>query len=148
LKALEKFLAAFCIISLGFQFAGLTGSAFLILLAFLSLASYYFVFGFAVFNSITFGGLFKNESYKEVNILRVVGAIVSGISISTIVVGILFKLFSWPGANEEIVTGVIPGLVILVVGAFRYRKSKAKYYLEIFYRLTFYTGIGIISIFY
>jgi hypothetical protein len=148
MKALERFLAALCIISLCFQFAGLTGSAFLIIISLLSLSTYYFVFGFAVFNSITFKGLFASESYKEINALRIVGSVVSGMSIATIITGIIFRLFSWAGANEQIAAGVVSCLIILVVGTFRYRKSKTKYQFEIFYRVVIFTGIGILFFFY
>lgn len=148
MKALEKFLAALCIISPGFQLGGLSGSAFLILISFLSLSTYYFVFGFAVFNSISFKGIFKRQSYQDTNALKIIAAVVAGISVATIVVGILYKLFSWSGAHVQIIAGVTQAFFIILVSAFRYRKSKSNYYLQILYRLAIFAGLGIVFFFY
>ncbi|HCW06493.1 MAG TPA: hypothetical protein DGG95_03900 [Cytophagales bacterium] len=103
----------------------------------LLLSMLYFYFGFALFNGIGFRAMFKKSSYAGVSVGKISGAIALGLALSSVLIGILFKLMFWPGANEMIMIGGTGLLIILLVASVVMvikKKSLDSFYKGIFLR--------------
>ncbi|MGC1392429.1 MAG: hypothetical protein WA816_15440, partial [Bacteroidales bacterium] len=100
----------------------------------MSLAIFYYIFGFAFFNQVEVKNLFKKEAYKESSVLKIAGAIVTGIGLSTTSLGILFKVQKWPLANENIMAGLFFIIIVSAIAIFKFLKNKNVYYKRILIR--------------
>jgi len=147
MKILEKIFGILVIVSIIMKMFNVLGSGILFTLATSSLMLIYFYIGFAIFNNITFKGIFIKASYKDLSVLRIIGSIAVGMAFSTILTGILFRLQHWPGANLNLATGLILSSIILVIGLIRYLKNKDNFYRNIFLRFILIGGFGLILFF-
>jgi hypothetical protein len=97
------------------KFALVAGGDSILLLAMMTLASIYFPLGFLFFNQIRLRDVFKNSSsLKDVTASRAIFAIAAGIGLSTIVIGALFKLLNFTGANPMLFAGLsVTGVVLI-----------------------------------
>jgi len=122
----------------------LPGSGVLIVLAFGTLSMFYYVFSFALFNGIRFRDFFRKASYKDTNAKKIIGAVGLGWALSLIVIGGLFKLQLWAGANVQLLTGLVTIGLILVIATVFYFRNKAEYYKRIFKRIAIYGAFGLV----
>ncbi len=109
----------------------------------LGLSCLYFYFGFALFNKIPFRRIFKKESYQSISIWRIIGAIVTGFSISIVIVGVLFKIFRWPFANQLLIIGSFFLIITFIVSLIKHIKHKnaSAFYKSVVLRVVFF-GVG------
>lgn len=115
----------------------------LLVLSFTLLAIIYGYLSFALFNNIQLRRIFKKSSYKGISTMRVVGAILTGLALSSTLVGILFTLMSFPGAFPNLILGTVGLTVALIVGLVKYSKSKSVYYTNIFKRIAVCGGVAL-----
>lgn len=111
-----------------------------LLLSLLSLL--YFHLGFAVFNNIRLRKIFKKESYKNISTLKIFGSIAAGLTLSIMIMGILFKVMHWPGASVNLIFGFTGVLIISVICIIKYLKVKSSYYTKILSRNLVFGGIA------
>jgi uncharacterized membrane protein len=111
------------------------------------LACIYYPLGFAFFNKIKIKEIFKKSSYSDLSALRVLGAIGAGTALSTICVGILFKLQRWPGSDINLLAGLILSLIVLIIAIIRFVKSKDLFYRQIFIRFSIIGIFGVLMYF-
>jgi hypothetical protein len=135
MKTTEKILCITFLFGLILKLALIPGSGILITLSLLILSILYFYLGFAFFNNIPFKGIFKKDSYREIKPLRILGAIAAGIVLSTISIGLLFKIQNWPLASSSLIVGLITSFIILAITTFKSYKTKDIYYSRILKRL-------------
>lgn len=115
----------------------------LIVLSLSLLSILYMYLSFALFNGIRFRHILKKESYKGISTMRIIGAIFTGLALSITLIGILFKYQLWPGATINLRVG-LSGLVLMVlIGAVGYARSKAAYYTNIAWRIAVYGALGL-----
>ena len=106
------------------------------------LSMLYFYFGFAFFNNIPLSKIFKRDSYKAISSYRIAGSIAAGSVLSTVTIGLVFKLMSWPGANIIIYIGLGSLLIVAAVAIFYFSKTKNSFYKPLLGRFAIY---GIIA---
>ncbi|WP_378172989.1 hypothetical protein [Aquimarina sp. SS2-1] len=116
----------------------------LIIISLFGLSCLYFYFGFAIFNKLSLRRIFKKESYQGISAWRIVGAICTGISISIVLLGVLFKIFRWPFANQLLIIGVSFLNVIFLAGLYKILKEKRPFYQRLMVRVVFYGISGYI----
>ena len=143
---LEKILGIIVVIGLILKFTLIPGGGILLTLSLMTLACLYYPLGFALLNRIGFKQIFKKESYKGLSALRIIGAIGAGIAFSAICVGILFKLQHWTGANINLIAGLIPTLIVLVIALIKYLKAKGEFYIGILKRIAIIGTLGLLFI--
>jgi len=143
---LEKILGVIALIGLILKLTLVTGGGTLLSLSLLTLACLYYPLGFALFNQIGFKKIFKKDSYKGLSALRIIGAIVAGMAISPICVGILFKIQNWTGADINLMAGLISTLIVMVVALFKYFKAKGEFYIGILKRIAIIGSLGLIFV--
>ncbi len=144
MKLLEKILAILILVVFALNLILVPLSGVLLTIFLLILALIYYPFGFAFFNNIRLRNIFKKESYKNITVLHIIGAIVVGMALSDICIGILFKIQGYPMANFLLTVGLISTLIILIIGLIKYFKSKSSYYSFIFKRIAIIGVIGLL----
>jgi hypothetical protein len=120
------------------------GSGPLTVLSLSSLSIIYFWFGILLFNDIRLRAAFKKISYAGISTARKIGAIGAGFALSTIVIGIMFRIQCWPGANVMLLDGFAMIVIVCIVAGFKYPKNKSEYYNRIFKRAAIFGGFGFV----
>jgi glucan phosphoethanolaminetransferase (alkaline phosphatase superfamily) len=146
MKKTEIIIAILSIIAFLLNLFLVPGGSVLTILMLSILSSIYFYFGFALFNNIRFRNILKKESYKGISALQIIGAIGTGLAISLTLIGIMFKIMSWPGAYVNLYVGIFASLVILIIGGLKFSKNKSDYYLKIFKRIGITGGLALIIV--
>ena len=147
MKLLEKILAILILIVFVLHLILVPFSGALLTIFLLIIALIYYPFGFAFFNNIRLRNIFKKKSYKGISVLHIIGAIVVGMALSVICVGILFKIQGYPMANFLLTDGLISSVIILIIGLIKYLKSKSSYYSFMLNRIAIIGGIGLLFLF-
>ena len=143
MKKFEFIVGLFAILGIILKVFHVPGGSILAALVFSTLSMFYYVFSFALFNGIRLRDIFKKVSYKDTNAKRIIGAVGLGWAISVIIIGVLFKLQFWAGADFQLLTGLVTIGVILLIAIIFYFRSKAEYYKRIFKRIAIYGGLGL-----
>jgi hypothetical protein len=141
---LEKILGISAVLGLIIYFTLITFSNILLAISLTLLSFVYYPFGFALFNRIRFRKLFKKISYNKLSAIRILGAIVAGMSLSTFCLGVLFKLFDFKGGNNILIIGLASSLVILPFVLFKFFKTKQAFYTRIMIRFAIIGSFGIL----
>jgi hypothetical protein len=136
-------IALFILALLLFLFSLPGGAALMILsLGFLSIL--YFYFGFALLNGIPLRKIFKKSSYSSISSMRIVGAIGTGIGLSTAIIGVLFKFMSWPGSYFMLIIGLLFVSVFFFYSLVKLFMNQSAFYINIICRVAFFGGIGLL----
>jgi len=143
MRILEKILAIAALIALILKFSLVSGGDFIALWTMLILACLYYPLGFLFFNQIRLRDIFKKTSYKNVTAPRIIFAISTGIGLSAIVVGSLFKLLNFSGADEMLLSGLIVTTVVFVIALTLLLKNNDTNSKFILWRVGLIGGIGI-----
>ena len=107
----------------------------------------YFFFGFALLNNIGFRNIFSKNSYNESAGRKIAGAIGSGFILSMLVMGIMYKLFFWPGADIVIFSAVVTGITALAICVFLYSRTGSYHLRAIYRRLLIFSLAGSLLLF-
>ncbi|TSE09535.1 MULTISPECIES: hypothetical protein [Aquimarina] len=108
--------------------------AIIAILSLVTLSGFYFYFSFALLNGVKFHEMFRKESFRGIPGVRIFATIGAGIGFSIIVLGILFKIFKWPFANQNLLIGGGITSVILVVSLIKLWLGKKEVYAGILLR--------------
>lgn len=144
MKSTEKILGLTFFAGLIMKFTLLPGAGVLITVSILSIAIMYYFLGFALFNQIPLRAIFKKDSYKGKSPLRIIGAIGTGIGISLICNGILFKLQDWPAGLSSLGIGIVFTSIVLVIATVKFFKTRSNYYVLIFKRIAVIGILGLV----
>lgn len=107
----------------------------------------YFSLGFALFNNIRLRDIFRKDSYINTNAMKIIGAIATGFSLSMIVLGILFRIMNYPGAEIQLISSLFFLFVVVTVSFFKIKKDTTQYYSKILKRILFFWIIGTFLLF-
>jgi hypothetical protein len=139
----EKIFGVLAVIALILKFASISGGSILATLSLTSLSFLYYLFGFALFNDIKLKNIFKRSSYKGISVLRIISSVGVGLGLSTICLGILFRIQFWPGGRMMLAVGLITILIITIIAFIDFLKSKSDY-KTILLRVAIIGGIGLL----
>ncbi len=134
MKKAELYLLFTVFIGIILKIFEVPGNTILIILSLSSLSIIYFYFGILLFNDIRLKDIFKKISYKKTTAKSIIGSIGLGIALSTIVIGILFKIEIWPGSNNLLKPGLYLLSTILVVTFAINRGRESNFYKRIYSR--------------
>lgn len=146
MKKAEIILAVLAVIALGFNLNRVPGASALTVLTLSSLSVFYMYLGFALFNGVRLRAIFKKGSFTEISKARTFGAVAAGLTLSVTLVGIMFKIQIWRGADLQLRTGLFGLAIVTAVGLVKYFKNKSPYYTRIFKRAAIIGGFGLILI--
>jgi hypothetical protein len=120
MNKLEKTLVIVTLVALILKYLAVPGMSLFVVIGLLGLAVLYFYFGFALFNSIGFKGIFKKDSYIEISKYKIFAAIIVGVALSMICIGLLFKVQHWFGFTMYLYAGLALSFVMLIIAVFKY----------------------------
>jgi hypothetical protein len=143
MKKIEIIMAILSIIALGMNLLLITHAGIFTVMTFTSLSMIYFYLGFALFNGINLRAIFTKDSYKDISLLRILGAMGAGISLSLTIIGLLFIFQSWPGSSVIVMLGLSGLVIVTIIGVVKYLKNKSKYYPRIFIRVAIIGTLGL-----
>lgn len=126
-----------------------SGSLLMTITCWTLLSCLYFYLGVALFNNIGFRRMFKKDSYKNISSNRIAGAAGAGVTISILIIGIMFKVMNWPGSMIMLFGGLVAILPIIVFSLIKLLNKDTKkdgFYKGILYRTTIYLIISLIMI--
>ena len=98
----EKVFACIILVALLMKLVYIPFSGPLLVLSISTLSLFYFPLGFYFLN--------VNSSTKNMGL-----SIVAGFLLATIPVGILFKIMSWPSANQMLIAGIFSSALLFVI---------------------------------
>ncbi|MGB3182073.1 MAG: hypothetical protein WBB45_11820 [Cyclobacteriaceae bacterium] len=147
MRKLEIVLAAALVLGFIMKLLHLQGANMTVGIAGSLLAILYFVFTFALVNGIRARNIFKNSSYRHTNIKRIIGAIGLGFALSSIVIGLLFRIMLWSGATYQLLASLIVLAIVTLVAGIFYFRSRVPYYHRIFIRAGIYGVAGLVFFF-
>jgi hypothetical protein len=116
MKIVEKIAAILSIIGLILMLSLIGGGAELMMVSLLTLGGIYFPLGFLLLNQISvLNYLKRKESFVSLTTTQIVLGVITGIALSIVCIGILFKLLTLPGANEMLMFGVLISIIISTI---------------------------------
>ena len=134
MKILEKVLAALVLLSIIMKLSHLQGAGILFVVSVGLLADVYLLLGFALFNDISFKKIFKKKSYEGLSILRIIGSVAAGYAFAVALIGILFKIQHYPGANLMLIVGFIFTMLAVIISVIKYISKGSNFYIGILKR--------------
>ena len=143
MKNFERIVATIALLGIILKLCMVSSGSILIVISLSTLYIFYFL-SFIFLNGIRFRDIFKRESYKHTNAKRIIGAIGIGFALSTIIMGILFKLLFWTGADQQLIVGLPLAAFISIIAFIFYLRNKIEYYRRIFRRVAIIGGFGLL----
>ncbi|MBS4012795.1 MAG: hypothetical protein KGZ97_03400 [Bacteroidetes bacterium] len=142
MKKLEIIIAAVVLLSAALHLLNFPLISVLLYISVFLMSSFYYVLGFALFNGVTFKGLFKKESYKNTNAAKIIGAVIIGWALSVLIIGSLISMQKWPGGELMLLIGLILFATTFIVSGIFFLLKKDAYYTRVFTRVSFWGIIG------
>jgi len=135
----------FSILALGLvlRLIQLPGSGIFFVLGWSLLSMFYFYLSFAYFNNVGLRRLFKRDSYSGIGAMRIILAVISGIALSVLCIGCLFKMQFWPGADINLLVGLVLTALVLIPISILALKSQMAIFKRALYRLVFFGAVGL-----
>jgi hypothetical protein len=118
MRIAEKILAIIFLIGIVLKFSLIPVGEDMALIALLILACIYYPLGFLFFNQIRLRHVFKKQAYENVTAGKIVIAVLVGIALSIVCVGVLFKILILPGGAEMVMLGVVSIFFLSIIVAF------------------------------
>lgn len=148
MKRIEIWLLAITISAFILKVFSVAGADALMGISLSATAMAYYPFGLFIINSIPLKKVFKRESYRGISFLRGFGSVVTGISLSIVIVGIMFKLLLSPGASVMLSVGLISSALVLSIALYKYLGNfRAMFYRQMLVRMGVFMVFGSILFF-
>jgi hypothetical protein len=124
MKLLEKIPIILSIISLALMFNQVPGGAWMLMISLSVLACIYFPLGFLFFSQISMRQLFK-DGLNTKSRSTIVKATFTGLGLSTLCMGILFRLLHYPVGNDMLITGIVISVIMLGILVYNIGTSRS-----------------------
>lgn len=124
MKIFEIILLGLAVIAAVLFFIPVPGGAYLTTIVLSVLSTFYFLFGFIFFSKVEMRAVFKG-GFKDVSGATIAISIITGIALSIIITGILFKLLMFPGSANMLFTGAILAIVLIVISLVRFIRTRS-----------------------
>lgn len=96
-------------------------------LSLLTLCCLYGWVGFLIFTGVRLRSVFKQVAYSHLKTADIIIAAIAGVSISMLIIGILFKAQYWPGATPNLAGGITCVTAITIISIIRLKSNKVIY---------------------
>lgn len=130
---LEKIVLVLVIVGVLFKVLHLPFAGPLIIIALSALSVIYYSFSPALMG----GSLLKIKDVQAYSGSKLSGAglTLEGITLSVMLIGVLFKVQHWPGASVMLMVGASSGLLVFILGWRKYSKTSDAFLPQLFMRL-------------
>lgn len=144
MKFAEKVLVIAVLAGLILKFSLIRGGSEFLMVSMLTLSGIYFALGFLLFNQIRLRDLTKKGTFENLTVTSIVVSVMTGIALSIICVGALFKLLGLPGSDEMLMFGAGSAIVISIIAIVMKRKLATT---PILIRTVIFAAAGIVLFF-
>jgi hypothetical protein len=144
MKFAEKVLVIAVVAGLILKFSLIRGGSEFLMVSLLTLSGIYFALGFLLFNQIRLRDLTKKGTFENLTVTSIVVSVMTGIALSIICVGALFKLLGLPGSDEMLMFGAGSAIVISIIAIVMKRKLATT---PILIRTVIFAAAGIVLFF-
>ncbi len=146
MKIIEIICTIILLIGIFFKLSLWPGGSMFTVLSLTIISWYYLIFGFAIFNDMKIKNIFRSARYKTNTPLQFILAILLGMSLSTILTGIMYKIQNWFIQGDILLVGLFSTIIILALYYFLLIK-KIKKWKIVFLRSFIILIVGLISFF-
>ncbi|WP_258098155.1 hypothetical protein [Marinoscillum pacificum] len=144
MKKLELLLSAIAVIAFVLFMLLAPKSTIILVLSVLLLSMIYFYLSVALFNGIPTQKAFKKSSYAFLSNSRIVISILTGLALSFTLVGFIFKLLFWPGAEVNLMIGLTGLLIASLTGTTKLFMTRDSFYGNVLKRTVTYGLVAFI----
>lgn len=117
MRIAEKVLLAALLTGIVLRFSLILIGEEITMLSLLTLAGIYFALGFVLFNQIRLRDLMKKGTFEKLTTTGIVVAVMTGIALSIVCVGALFRFLMLPGSGEMLMIGSVSLIIISILAA-------------------------------
>ncbi|WP_426491653.1 hypothetical protein [Hymenobacter sp. 102] len=139
----EKVFIALAVIGFLLKSALTDGGSPILLIGSGLLATLYFLGGYFQARPVSFSPPEVQHPVHKAVVLR----ILSGLPLAVVVVGILFRLMIWPGDTDELTSGLVLGIPLLIWAFLSSRNLRQGVPTQVFYRLAAVMIVGAATLF-
>jgi len=130
----EKILFGLFIFGLILKEFTLPGADLLLLFSAAIASMFYYVMGFFLINDINIKDVLKRETTQNLKPIFILGPIIAGWDFSLIILGILFKIMLFPGADNLLFSGLILLTILTIASHFFVKKKHPEIFKRFFFR--------------
>lgn len=147
MKKAELIIASTIILGVTLHLMNIPGGAIFTTTFSLVLSFLYCPLGVFLFNNVKLSRIGKKESYNGLNVFKQVSFVLVGVGLQVLVLGILFKVMFWPGANIMSVMGLVTIVPVFIISVIAFINGPRKFFSKIVKRVIVYSGLAMLLAF-
>lgn len=134
MKLIEIILAVFAVAGISLKFAHFPGAGILLGLSAAGFSFLYLYLGSAILLNISIKNLFKSETLRQISGLGLAAAITGGIALSSLIIGVLFRIQHYPGTIFILICGLLPLVASFTLSLFSSKPDNITFQKRLFLR--------------
>lgn len=143
MQRVEKIYLVVITLAILLRLFNIPGAGGLLTLSMMTFSLFYLGLSTFLFNGLSLEDISKGFSKTAISIKRVLGSVIIGLSLSTLVLGVLFKIMLWPGAIGMLFFGTRLAFVPLIICIIKYFPERNIFYLNAIKRVSVALIIGL-----
>lgn len=143
MKKTELILSIVSIVSIALYLCDIPGGGFFTTIFIFTLASFYLIFSFVLFNGIHLKHIFRKSAYQDSSWRKIVFAIITGYALFTLLIGIMFRIQYWAGASMILQLSILQSIPVVAFALIRYISTTSAFCSKIVIRLIIPILIGV-----
>lgn len=147
MKKAELIIGIIALLGVSLHILNVPGGSTLTVLSTLTLSFLYLPLGIFLFNNVKLSRIGKKESYNGLNAFKQVSFVFVGMGLQILVLGILFKIMNWSGADIMNLSGIFALIFVLVLSVIAFINGPRQFFLKIVKRVIVYGGLAILLAF-
>lgn len=147
MKKAEFIIGILALLGVSLHILNVPGGSTLTVLSALTLSFLYLPLGIFLFNNVKLSRIGKKESYNGLNAFKQISFVLVGMGLQILVLGILFKIMNWSGADIMNLSGIFALIFVLVLSVIAFINGPRQFFLKIVKRVIVYGGLAILLAF-
>lgn len=147
MNKVEFIIGILALLGVSLHILNIPGGSILTVLSALTLSFLYLPLGIFLFNNVKLSRIGKKESYNGLNAFKQVSFVLVGMGLQILVLGILFKIMNWSGADIMNWSGIIIIIFTLIISVIAFINGPRQFFLKIVKRVIVYGGLAILLAF-
>lgn len=146
MKTAERIFISLALIGFAFRLLHFPLASMLLILGISGLAIMYMYLTLPVLHGVPLRNMLKKEAYQPTSPKRLLGSILSGVSLALTLMGIMFYLQFWPHYHLHLYVGVGGLSIAIIVAASRFTAANA-FYRRLYQRIIPVAFFGLAAVF-
>lgn len=147
MKKAEFIIGILALLGVSLHILNVPGGSTLTVLSALTLSFLDLPLGIFLFNNVKLSRIGKKESYNGLNAFKQISFVLVGMGLQILVLGILFKIMNWSGADIMNLSGIFALIFVLVLSVIAFINGPRQFFLKIVKRVIVYGGLAILLAF-